>query len=148
MWLTEAGAQRWVVISYDDAIQPGVFARTLLKQGSTRVTLRGDDTDRVIGVGGFVEDAYGLLGKYRFVASVRDSDETLASSRPAQSRDQHRMPSPKAERASTNAALGDVHDAGRRDSHPGLLAPPRPLAWHGFESPRGATRVLAGARFV
>jgi HK97 family phage prohead protease len=66
------------VDSYDDVIQPGAFARTLLKQGSTRVTLRGHDTDRVIGVGVFVEDAYGLLGKYRFVAGVRDSDETLA----------------------------------------------------------------------
>jgi glyoxylate carboligase len=58
-------------------IQPGAFARTVRVDGATRVTLRGHDVDRVIGVGIFTEDAYGLLGKYRFVAGVQDADETL-----------------------------------------------------------------------
>ena len=61
-----------------DIIQPGAFRRTLKEEGPTRVTLRGHDVDRVIGVGSFVEDSYGLFGKYRFVPGVKDADETLA----------------------------------------------------------------------
>jgi Escherichia/Staphylococcus phage prohead protease len=64
--------------SYSDVIQKGAFSRTLAEQGPTRVTLRGHDVDRVIGVGSFVEDNYGLFGKYRFVAGVKDAEETLA----------------------------------------------------------------------
>ena len=64
--------------STGDIIQPGAFTRTLALQGASRVTLRSHDVDRVIGVGVFVEDVYGLFGKYRFVPGVRDSEETLA----------------------------------------------------------------------
>ena len=66
------------VDSWNDVIEPGAFSNTLKDQGPTRVALRGHDVDRIVGVGTFVEDAYGLLGKYRFVKGVKDSEETLA----------------------------------------------------------------------
>lgn len=66
------------VDSSGDLIQPGAFRRTLIEQGPSRVTLRGHDVNEVVAVGTFVEDAYGLLGKYRFVPGVQVSDETLS----------------------------------------------------------------------